>query len=156
MEVILREHVENLGRPGEVVKVAAGYARNFLLPRKLALLATPANKKVVERQRKIADAIEATERADAEALATRLSQVDIVMARRVGEHETLYGSVTSTDLVEDLAKKGFELDKRKVQLPEPLKQLGEHTVSVKLYLDVVAQLRVKIVALTEEPPAAAE
>jgi large subunit ribosomal protein L9 len=156
MEVILREHVENLGRRGDVVKVAEGYARNFLLPRKLALLATPANKKVVERQRKIVEAHEAEERAGAEALATRLGQVEIIMARRVGEHETLYGSVTSTDIVEDLAKKGFEIDKRKVQLPEPLKQLGEHTVPVKLHHDVVAQLSVKVVALAEESPAAAE
>jgi large subunit ribosomal protein L9 len=156
MEVILREHVENLGRRGDVVKVANGYARNYLLPRKLALLASPANKKVVDRQRKIADAHEAEERAGAEALAARLTQVDIVVARRVGENDTLYGSVTSADIVDVLATKGFEVDKRKIQLAEPLKQLGEHAVPLKLHADVVAQLRVKVIALVEETPAAAE
>ncbi len=154
MEVILRDHVENLGRRGEVVKVADGYARNYLLPRKLALPATPANMKVVERQRKIADAKEAAERSDAESLAARLAQAEIVMARRVGEHEALYGSVTSSDIAEDLAAKGFDIDKRRIQLAEPLKQVGEFTVPMKLHRDVVAQLRVKVVPLGEpQPPA---
>ena len=107
MEVILREHVDNLGRRGEVVKVADGYARNYLLPRKLALPATPANMKVVERQRKIVEAHEAAERADAEAFAARLNQVEIVIARRVGEHDALYGSVTSSDIADDLAGQGL-------------------------------------------------
>jgi len=144
MEVILRDHVENLGRPGDVVKVASGYARNYLLPRKLALLATPANKKVVERQRKIADAQDAEERSGAEALAARLSALEIVLSRRVGEHEALYGSVTSADIAEVLAGKGFEIDKRKITLAEPLKKIGEFTVPVKLHRDVVAQLTVKV------------
>jgi large subunit ribosomal protein L9 len=150
MEVILREHVENLGQRGDVVKVADGYARNFLLPRKLALLATPANMKVVGRQRKIVDAREAEERSDAESLALRMAQLEIVLARRVGEHETLYGSVTAADITDDLATKGFEVDKRKIQLDEPLKQLGEFSVPLKLYRDVVAHLRVRVVALTDE------
>ena len=107
MEVILRDHVENLGRRGDVVKVADGYARNYLLPRKLALPATPGNMKVVERQRKIADAAEAAERAGAEALAARLTQAECVLARRVGEHETLYGSVTAADIAEELAAQGL-------------------------------------------------
>ena len=149
MEVILRDHVENLGRRGEVVKVADGYARNFLLPRKLALPATPANMKVVERQRKIAEATEAAEKQGAEALAVRLTHAELVFARRVGEHETLYGSVTSADIAEDLAGKGFEIDKRKIQLAEPLKQIGEFTVPVKLHRDVVAQLRVRVTPLEE-------
>ena len=144
MEVILRDHVENLGRRGDVVKVASGYARNYLLPRKLALLATPANKKVVERQRKIADAQDAEERSGAEALAARLSALEIVLSRRVGEHEALYGSVTSADIAEVLAGKGFEIDKRKITLAEPLKKIGEFTVPVKLHRDVVAQLTVKV------------
>jgi large subunit ribosomal protein L9 len=151
MEVILREHVENLGQRGEVVKVADGYARNFLLPRKLALLATPANMKVVARQRKIVDAREAEERSDAEGVAARLAQVEVVLARRVGEHETLYGSVTAADIADDLSTKGFEVDKRKIQLDEPLKQLGEFTVPLKLYRDVVAPLRVRVVPLADEP-----
>ena len=151
MEIILRDHVENLGRRGDIVKVSDGYARNFLLPRKLALPATEANKKVVERQRKIADAKEASERAGAEALAARLAAVECVLGRRVGEHEALYGSVTSADIAEVLAAKGFEIDKRKIQLDEPIKQLGEVSVPVKLEHGVVAQVRVKVTPLEAEP-----
>ena len=147
MEVILRDHVENLGRRGDVVKVADGYARNYLLPRKLALPATPGNLKIVERQRKIADAAEAAEKAGAEALAERLGRAECVMARRVGEHEALYGSVTAADIAEELAAKGFDIDKRKIQLAEPIKHLGEFSVPVKLHRDVVAQVPVKVTAL---------
>ena len=147
MEIILREHVENLGRRGEVVKVADGYARNFLLPRKLALPASQANMKIVERQRKIAEGKELAERSAAEAYAVRLAHADIAIARRVGEHETLYGSVTAADIADDLTAKGFEVDKRKISLDEPLKQLGEFTVPIKLHRDVVAQLRVRVTAL---------
>jgi large subunit ribosomal protein L9 len=147
MEIILREHVENLGRRGEVVKVANGYARNYLLPRKLALPASPANMKIVERQRKIAEGKELAERSVAEAYAVRLAHADIVVARRVGEHEALYGSVTAADIADDLKAKGFEVDKRKIDLDEPLKQLGEFTVPIKLHRDVVAQLRVRVTAL---------
>lgn len=149
MEVILREHIDNLGRAGEVVKVADGYARNYLLPRKLALPATAANMKVVERQRKIADAKEAAERADAEAIAVRLGKLDLVLARRVGEHETLYGSVTSADIAEAAAAQGYDIDRRRVQLAEPIKQLGEFSVPLKLHRDVVAQLHVKVVPVVE-------
>jgi large subunit ribosomal protein L9 len=147
MEVILREHVENLGRRGEVVKVADGYARNYLLPRKLAMPANPGNKKIVERQGKIAEAKELAERSAAEAYAVRLTHADIVIARRVGENGALYGSVTAADIADDLKAKGFEVDKRKIHLDEPLKQLGEFTVPIKLHRDVVAQLRVKVAAL---------
>jgi large subunit ribosomal protein L9 len=149
MEVILREHVENLGRRGDVVNVADGYARNFLLPRKLALLATESNKKVVERQHKIVAIREAAEQADADALALRVSAVECTVSRRVGEHETLYGSVTSADIAEFLSSKGFEIDKRKIHLPEPLKQLGEFLVPVKLHANVVAQVKVVVTALQE-------
>ena len=149
MEVILRDHVEKLGRRGDVVKVADGYARNYLLPRKLALPATPGNMKVVERQRKIADAADAAERAGAEALAARLAQAECVLARRVGEHDTLYGSVTAADIAEELAAKGFDIDKRKIQLTEPLKQIGEFSVPIKLHRDVVAQVPVKVTPLAE-------
>ena len=155
MEVILRDHVEHLGRRGEIVKVADGYARNYLLPRKLALPATPGNLKIVERQRKIADAAEAAEKAGAEALAVRLTQAACVMARRVGEQETLYGSVTAADIAEELAAKGFEIDKRKIQLAEPIKQLGEFTVPLKLPRDVVAQLHVTVVPVVDPNAAAA-
>jgi large subunit ribosomal protein L9 len=146
MEVILREHVDNLGRRGDVVKVAEGYARNYLLPRKLALAVTDNTKRQIDRERKIADAREAEERSQAEAIAQRIAQLEIEIARRVGEHETLYGSVTSADIAHALEAKGFEVDKRKIQLPEPLKALGETTVPIKIHRDVTAQLRVKVVA----------
>ena len=128
MEVILREHVDNLGRRGEIVKVADGYARNYLLPRKLALLATDGNKKQIERERAKFDAKEAEEQKVAEALADRLATVEVVIARKVGETEALYGSVTTADIAEALAAKGFEIDRRKLQLAEPIKRLGEFDV----------------------------
>ena len=146
MEVILREHVDNLGRRGDVVKVAAGYARNYLLPRKLALAVTESNKRQIERERKIADAREAEEKSQAEALAQRIGQLEIEIARRVGEHDTLYGSVTSADISHALQAKGFDIEKRKIQLAEPLKALGETSVPVKIHRDVTAQVRVKVVA----------
>ena len=144
MDIILREHVEHLGARGEIVKVADGYARNFLLPRKLALLATEGNKKRVERERKIAEAREAEERAASEAIATRLSALELTFTRRVGETEQLYGSVTSQDIADALKAKGFEVDKRKILLPDALKALGEVTVPVKLHRDVTAQLKVTV------------
>jgi large subunit ribosomal protein L9 len=145
MEVILREHVENLGKRGEVVKVAAGYARNFLLPRKLALLVTDGNRTLVERERKRAETREAEEQQAAEALAARIAQVELTLSRRVGDTEQLYGSVTSADLAEALSTKGIEVDRRKIQLAEPLKALGETVVPIKLHRDVTAQLKVSVV-----------
>jgi large subunit ribosomal protein L9 len=146
MEVILREHVDNLGRRGDVVKVAEGYARNYLLPRKLALAVTEANRRQIERERQAAEARDAEERAQADAVAQRIAQLEIEIARRVGENETLYGSVTSADIAHALQGKGFDVDKRRIQLPEALKALGETTVPVKIHRDVIAQLRVKVVA----------
>jgi len=145
MEVILRDHVEHLGNRGEIVKVADGYARNYLLPRKLALLATEGNKKRVERERKQFEAVEAEQRSAAEAIAARLTAIDVAIARRVGENDTLYGSVTNADIAEALKDKGFDLDRRKILLPDALKALGEVTVPVKLHRDVTAQLRVQVV-----------
>jgi large subunit ribosomal protein L9 len=146
MEVILREHVDNLGRRGDVVKVAQGYARNYLLPRKLALAVTDANKRQIERERKAAEARDAEEKSHADAFAQRLSQIEIEIPRRVGENQTLYGSVTSADIAQALHAKGIEIDKRKVQLHDPLKALGETTVTVKVHRDVTAQIKVKVVA----------
>ena len=146
MEVILREHVDNLGRRGEIVKVADGYARNYLLPRKLALLATEGNKKQIERERAKFDAKEAEERKVAEALAARLSALEIVIARRVGETEALYGSVTAADIAEAIAAKGFDVDRRSLQLAEPIKKIGDQDVPVKLSRDVTATVKVKVVA----------
>ena len=146
IEVILREHVEHLGDRGQVVKVANGYARNFLLPRKLALVVTGENKKQIERERVVAEAREADERNAAQALAAKLTGVEIAIARRVGENQVLFGSVTTSDIAEALAALQFTVDRRKIQLAEPLKTLGEHTVPVKLFRDIVGQLTVKVVA----------
>jgi len=146
MEVILREHVDNVGRRGEIVKVADGYARNYLLPRKLALLATEGNKKQIERERSKFEAKEADEKRVAEAQAERISNVEVVIARRVGETEALYGSVTAADIADALAAKGFEIERRKLQLPEPIKQLGEFDIPIKLHRDLTAKVKVKVVA----------
>ena len=146
MEVILRQHVDNLGRRGDVVKVADGYARNFLLPRKLALVVTDGNKKQIERERSKLDALEAEEQKVAEAIATRLAGVEVEVARKVGETEALYGSVTTADVAAALHAKGFDIDRRKVQLLEPIKKLGEYDVPVKLHREVVARVKVKVVA----------
>jgi large subunit ribosomal protein L9 len=145
MEVILREHVESLGRRGDVVKVAEGYARNYLLPRKLALPVTDNNKRQIERERKMAEARDMEEKAAAEAIAARLTQLEIEIPRRVGENETLYGSVTTADISQALKEKGFDVDKRKISLPEPLKALGESTIPVKIHREVTAQVKVKVV-----------
>jgi large subunit ribosomal protein L9 len=146
MEVILREHVDNLGRRGEIVKVADGYARNYLLPRKLALLATDGNKKQIEREKAKFDVKEADEQNAAQAIADRMANVEVVVARRVGETEALYGSVTTADITDALAAKGFEIDRRKLQLVEPIKRLGEYDVVLKLHRDVTAHVKVKVVA----------
>ena len=145
MEVILRDHIDNLGRRGEIVNVANGYARNYLLPQKLALLVTPANRRQVARERVVADAREADERARAESFAERLRGTECVIARRVGETGTLYGSVTSADIADHLATRDIALDKRKIQLGEPLKELGEFPVTVKLYRDVSTELTVQVI-----------
>jgi large subunit ribosomal protein L9 len=145
MEIILREHVDNLGRRGDVVKVADGYARNYLLPRKLALPVTEHNRRQIERERKVAEVREGEERKVAEAMASRFEQVECVISRRVGETDTLYGSVTAADIVESLAAQKIDVDRRKLQLAEPIKQLGEFSVPVKLHRDVTAQIKVRVV-----------
>ena len=146
MEVILREHVDNLGKRGEVVKVADGYARNFLLPRKLALIATAGNKKQIERERVKFDAKEAEEKNVAEALAGRMAGLEIEIARKVGENDVLFGSVTAADIASSLGAKGFEVDRRKLQLHEPIKKLGDFDVPLKLHREVVTTVKVKVVA----------
>ena len=155
MEVILREHVEHLGKRGEIVKVASGYARNYLLPRKLALLVTEGNRKHVERERKIVETREGEERAQAEAIAARLAGVEITIARRVGDTAQLYGSVTSGDIADFLKAKGFEIDRRKLILPEPIKTIGDHNVPLKLHREVTAPLVVKVVKEGSPQPSAA-
>ena len=145
MEIILREHIDNLGKRGEIVKVADGYARNYLLPRKLALPATAGNKKHVEREHRIAEVREAQEKGQAEALAARLASVEITIERRVGETDQLYGSVTTSDIGESLKQKGFEVDRRKLILPEPIKAIGDYEVPLKLHREVTVPLKVRVV-----------
>ncbi len=145
MEVILRDHVENVGKRGEVVKVADGYARNYLLPRKLALPATAGNKKQIERERVKLDAQEAQEKTAAEAASAKMADLQVVITRKVGETDALFGSVTSADIAEALGKLGFETDKRKLALREPIKKLGTYTVPLKLHREVVVNIPVKVV-----------
>jgi large subunit ribosomal protein L9 len=139
MEIILREHVDHLGERGD------GYARNYLLPRKLALPATEGNKRHVERERKIVEARELEQRGVAEALGARLAAVEIEIARRVGDTDQLYGSVTSSDIADFLNGKGFEVDRRKLILLEPIKAIGDYDVPLKLHREVSVALKVRVV-----------
>jgi large subunit ribosomal protein L9 len=144
MEVILREDVDKLGRRGDVVKVAEGYGRNFLLPRGLALAVTDANKAMIEKEKRALLARLAKEKAEFQAVADRISSIRFVAPRKVGENDVLYGSVTSGDIAEFLKGKGIDLDKRKVQLEEPIKKLGDHEVHIKLHPEVTATLKVLV------------
>lgn len=144
MEIILRQDVESLGRCGDVVQVKTGYGRNYLLPQGIAMAATPANKARITKERKAYEVRLAKERAQFEEIAERIAELRYVAPRRVGENDTLYGSVTSADIAEFLASKDVVIDKRKVQLPEPIKTLGPHEVAIKLHAQVTAQLRVLV------------
>jgi len=146
MEVILKEDVANLGHRGDVVKVADGYGRNFLLPRKLAMQATQANKAVIEQMKSAAARRSATEKAQAEALVAKLEPLVLSFTRKSGENGHLFGSVTSSDIASELETKGFEVDRRKIQLPEPIKALGDHSVAIKLHREVTAHVKVKVLA----------
>jgi large subunit ribosomal protein L9 len=148
MQVILQESVDKLGTRGELVNVAKGYARNYLLPRKLALEASPSNLKRLEKIRATLSKRTATERDQALAQAELLSGVTVTLSRKAGENDQMFGSVTTADLAEALGQQGFEIDKRRVQLEEPIKILGEYTVAVKLVHDVSANFKVII---TREP-----
>ena len=142
MEVILKEDLEHLGSRGEVVKVADGYGRNYLLPRKLAMQATAANKAVIEQMKESAVRRSAKERAEAELLVAKYEELTLEFERKLGENEQLFGSVTSSDIAQQLEAKGFATDRRKITLPEPLRHTGEFTVPVKLHRDVSAQIKV--------------
>jgi large subunit ribosomal protein L9 len=159
MEVILKEDVLKLGHRGDVVKVADGYGRNYLLPGKLAIEATAANKAVIEQMKGSAARKSAKEKVTAEELAATLNEIELVFERKVGEHDHLFGSVTSSDIAHELEAKGFTVDRRKIALDEPLKSLGEYHVPVKLHREVTAH--VKITVKGDQPeaeavPAAAE
>jgi large subunit ribosomal protein L9 len=144
MEVILKEDVPKLGHRGDVVKVAEGYGRNYLLPRKLAIEATAGNKSVIEQMRQSAVRRTAVEKADADALAKQLDAVILTFQRKAGEKDHLFGSVTSSDVADGLEKKGFNIDRRKIQLADPLKNLGEFEVPIKLHRDVTSRIKVVI------------
>ena len=145
MQIILQENIEKVGSRGEVVDVAPGYARNYLLPRKLALEASPANLKRIEKIRVVLAKRTATEREQALAQAELLNGVTVTLARKAGETDQLFGSVNAADLGEELAKQGFEVDKRRIQLAEPIKAIGEYTVTAKLVHDVTATFKVIVV-----------
>jgi large subunit ribosomal protein L9 len=144
MEVILKEDVEKLGHRGDIVKVAEGYGRNFLLPRKLAIQANQGNKAVIEQMKAAAVRKSAKEKTGAEALAQQLNEVQLSFARKVGEKDHLFGSVTSSDIAAALEGKGFNIDRRKIHLDDPLKSLGEFHVPIKLHREVTAHVRVTV------------
>jgi large subunit ribosomal protein L9 len=144
MEVILLENIEKLGSRGQVVKVAGGYGRNYLLPKKLAVAATPQNRKLVEQQRVRFLKLEAKEKGDAEDLAKLLEGVSVTLTRKSGEKGTLFGSVTAIDIAEKLAAQGYNIDKRKIALDSPLKVLGEYDVPIRLHREVTASIKVRV------------
>jgi large subunit ribosomal protein L9 len=145
MEVILREDVEKLGTRGQLVKVASGYARNFLLPKRLAVAATDSNKKIVEQERQAALRREAKESADAAELGKMVETVKITIAQKAGENDQLFGSVTSKDIAEALEKQNYQIDRRKIQLADPIKTLGEFKVPIRLHRDVTVEVAVNVV-----------
>ncbi len=148
MKLILREDVENLGKGGELVEVKPGYGRNYLLPRGLAVAANPKNVRELEHQRKIAESKAAKLKASADAVAKRLTDTPVTLRRKVGEQDKLYGSVTALDIVEALAARGLQLDRRTIDLPEPLKTVGDFEVPVKLHREVIGKVKVKVEAET--------
>ena len=146
MEVILKEDIANVGFRGDVVKVADGYARNFLLPRKLAMQATAANKAVIEQMKSAASRRSASEKVQADELAAKLDPIVLSFTRKSGEAGHLFGSVTSADVATGLAAQGFEIDRRKIQLGDPIKALGETKVAIRLHREVTAHVTVKVLA----------
>jgi large subunit ribosomal protein L9 len=144
MEVILLENIEKLGTRGQVVKVANGYGRNFLLPKKLAVAANPQNRKWVEQQRVRFLKLEAKEKAEAEELAKLFEGVAVTVTRKAGEKGTLFGSVTALDVAEKLTAQGFNIDRRRIQLASPLKIIGEYDVTIRLHPEVTATVKVKV------------
>jgi large subunit ribosomal protein L9 len=144
MEVILKEDVPKLGSRGDVVKVAEGYGRNYLLPKKLAIEATAGNKNVIEQMKAAAIRRAQKDKSEAEALAQQLASVTLSFTRRAGEHDQLFGSVTSSDIATELEKKGFNIDRRKIVLDEPLKTIGEFPVQIRLFKEVAGTIKVQV------------
>ena len=145
MEVILREDIDKLGTRGQMVKVTAGYARNFLLPKRLAVAATDSNRKIVEQERQAHLRREAKETADAKELGKLMTSVTVTIAQKAGENDQLFGSVTSRDIGEALEKQGYTIDRRKILLGDPIRQLGEHKVTIRLHREVTIEIPVNIV-----------
>jgi len=150
MEIILRETIENLGRAGQVVKVADGYARNYLLPRKLAYVASAGNLKVIEFERQSLLRKDVKQKEDADKLKALLDPVVLTIRRKAGEHNALFGSVTNADVADELEKKGFQIEKRKIVMDDHIKALGEYSIPVRLFKDVTANVKLKVEAETEE------
>jgi large subunit ribosomal protein L9 len=146
MEIILREDVDKVGVRGALVKVTDGYARNYLLPKKLAVAATASNKKIVEQQRDAYVRREAKDRSESEDLVKLLADVTLSFRQKVGENDQLFGSVTAKDIAEALEAQRFHIDRRKVQLEEPIRTLGEHSVTLRLHRDVSTQVKVVVEA----------
>jgi large subunit ribosomal protein L9 len=144
MEVILREDIENLGARGQVVKVAPGYARNFLLPKKMAVAATESNKKIVEQERQAHLRKEAKAQGEATDLAKIMTGATVRIAQKAGENDQLFGSVTSKDIAEGLSAQNYNIDRRKIQLDEPIRQLGEYKIPVRLHKDVTVEITVVV------------
>lgn len=145
MEIILRQGVENLGKPGDVVKVKAGYARNYLLPHGLAYEATPGNLKRIQQERERLEAAENERRNSAQGYAEKLEQVSLTFSARVGEEGKLFGSVTAADIAQQLEAQGFHVEKRQIDLHEPIKALGVYRVPVRLHADVKPEVRVWVI-----------
>jgi len=150
MEIILRETIDNLGRAGQVVKVADGYARNYLLPKKLAYIATPGNLKVIEAERQSLLRKEAKQKDDADKLKQMLENVEVTIRRKVGEQNALYGSVTNSDVAEALHAKGYEIEKRKIHMDDHIKTIGEFEIPIRLFKDVTANIKLKVEAEPNE------
>jgi large subunit ribosomal protein L9 len=145
LKVILRADVEKLGKRGDAVKVADGYARNYLLPKGLALIETPGSLKIIEEEKKLLAVKQVKEKAEAEALSEKLKQVSLTIVKKVGENEVLYGSVTSTEIEELLKKEGIEVDRRKIELSEPIKTTGIFNVPIKIHPEVTSEIKVWVV-----------
>ena len=145
MKVVLCDHVDHLGERGEIVNVAPGFARNYLLPKKLAMVATPGNMKVLEQRRRRFEVAEAREVGEAQEMAARLAAVSLKSAKKSGEGGTLYGSVTTMEIAELLEAKGITVDRRRIAVAEPIKQLGDHEVTIRLYRNVVGTVQLEVI-----------
>ena len=152
MKVVLREHVEHLGDRGEIVSVAAGYARNFLIPKRLAVEATPGNLKVIEQQRRVFALKEAREVGEAEKMAARLSAIELSVTKKAGESGTLYGSVTSSEIAEMLLSKGVEVDRRRIHLRDPIKSLGDYEIPIKVFRQIRGTVKLHVVTEAAREP----